>query len=57
MGPSRPARASVLAASWLANPKKACRSVQLEVVGKLAMASAMEKSTLSCERLDPANVT
>ena len=38
-GPSRPARASVLAASWLANPKKARRSVRLEGVGKLAMVS------------------
>ena len=58
-GPSRPASVSVLAANWLAIPKKARRSVRLEGVGNLAIASVMAKSMLypSWDRLNPANVT
>ena len=40
-GSSSPASESVLADSWLANPKKARRSVRLEGVGNLAMASVI----------------
>ena len=58
-GSSSPASESVLAASWLANPKKARRSVRLKGVGNLAMASVVAESMLypSLERLNPANVT
>ena len=57
--PSRPASVSMQAAAWLANPKKARRLVQLEGVGKLAIASVMAESMLypSWDRLNPANVT
>ena len=50
---------SVLVASWLANLKKAHRSVQLEGVGNLAIASVIHNSMLYplLERLNPVNVT
>ena len=58
-GPSRPASALVLAVSWLANPKKARRSMRLEGFGKWAIAFVIDASMLypSWERLNPANVT
>ena len=57
-GPSRPASVSVLAANWLANPKKARRSVRLEGIGNLASALVMAESMLypSWDRLNPSLV-
>ena len=58
-GPSKLTRVSVLAASWLASPKKARRSMRLAGIGNLAIASVMAVSMLypSWDSWNPANVT
>ena len=52
-------QSAVLAVSWLANLTTAHRLVQLEGIGKWAIASVIDVSMLypSWKRLNPANVT